>query len=126
MSKLVRSTFVILCTLVIGAGAVVPGESAEREAPTKQLTLQIETAAPALQVDKRTKEQTQTVVRNRLVALGLTLDEADRKVAALTPTDLEKLGANPEQVAMAGIEDRTLILIAVILIAPSILLLLLI
>jgi hypothetical protein len=66
------------------------------------------------------------VVKRKLTTLGLTEREAADRVAALTPADLEKLRQNPEQLQNAGIKDKTLIIIAVILIVPSILLLLIV
>ena len=120
MLKSVGTISAISCALIIGASNFGSAEAAERpdsgpQAPQGQVVVQSQ------EVD----EQTKTAVRDRLVSLGLTLDEANSKIGNLTTADLQKLGANPEQVAMAGIEDKTLILIAVILIAPSIILLLL-
>jgi len=65
-------------------------------------------------------------VRQRLASLGLSSAEAEARVDALTPSDISKLKQNPEQIAMAGIKDTTLIIIAVVLVVPSLLLLLVI
>lgn len=121
MLKSAATISAISCALMLGVGTFGSAEATEREAVSGPQARQSQVVTQFQDVH----EQTKAAVRNRLVSLGLTLDEADRKIADLTPDDLQKLGASPEQVAMAGIKDRTLILIAVILIAPSILLLLL-
>ncbi len=64
-------------------------------------------------------------VHARLMEVGLTSEDADSRLSLLSDSDIQKLAENPAQLAMGGIEDKTLILIAVILIAPSIILLLL-
>jgi hypothetical protein len=71
----------------------------------------------------RRPETTQQKLRTRLVSLGLTVDEADTRIAALTAADLQKLEKNFDQVRMAGVKDSTLILIAVILILPGLIVL---
>ena len=63
-------------------------------------------------------------VTARLLSLGLTPDEALVRVNALSEDDLQQLAARPEQLAMGAIEDKTLLIIAVILVVPSLLLLL--
>ncbi len=71
-------------------------------------------------------DATRVLVIDRLVSLGLTQQEAGSRVSKLTNEDLAQLAAHPEHVAMGGVKDRTLIIIAVVLVIPSILLLLLI
>jgi hypothetical protein len=66
------------------------------------------------------------VVTERLLALGLDAEQARMRVDALTDDDLRLFAQHPQQLARGGVEDKTLITIAVILIIPSVLLLLLI
>lgn len=108
---MVRS-IVITAVLLVGTGS---GMAAEGAAPRQ------EAAAPSTITQGRSHAE--QVVTDRMVKLGLTAEEASLRVKSLTHADLQKLGATPEQVGMAGIKDKTLIIIAVILILPSILLL---
>lgn len=110
--------------LVLGAGsAAEAARASENQAAVAQAqAVDKQPIDPAPSVDERIE----SALRTRLVALGLTPAEADIRIAALTPGDLQKLAQNPEQVAMAGIKDTTLILIAVILVVPSLILLLMI
>ena len=59
----------------------------------------------------------------QLVDLGLTQKEADSRVSLLPEAEVVQLVENPKQLGMGGIKDKTLIIIAVILILPSVLLL---
>lgn len=77
-----------------------------------------------VEFDQELAPEIRTELKTRLIDLGLTSAEAEQKLSELTPADLAKLGQNPDQLAMAGIKDTTLILIAVILILPGLLLLL--
>lgn len=81
---------------------------------------------PSTGLAQEADQRVESALKTRLMALGLTSTEAEARIAALTPGDLQKLAQNPEQVAMAGIKDTTLILIAVILVVPSLILLLMI
>jgi hypothetical protein len=115
----------LMVSFALTAG-VATAEGAEARSP--------QAAAPAKQVEvspvagpaQLPAQQVEATLKARLVKLGLSPKEASEKIAALTPADLQKLGENPDQVAMAGIKDTTLILIAVILVVPSLLLLLMI
>lgn len=113
----------ISLALVIGGavGRVEAAGSGERQARGTHARAESAQSAAAME---RSEEDAKLEVRNRLMSLGLTSVEADAKIASLTTGDLQKLGQNPEQIAMAGIKDTTLILIAVILVVPSLLLLL--
>lgn len=57
----------------------------------------------------------------QFVNLGLTDKEAEARVSQLTDAEVSQLVENPKQVGMGGIQDKTLIIIAVILIIPSVL-----
>lgn len=64
-----------------------------------------------------------TALTKQLVDLGLTEKEAASRVTQLPYEEVRQLVEKPNQVGMGGIQDRTLIIIALILIIPSILLL---
>jgi hypothetical protein len=72
----------------------------------------------------------QQVVREdlaaRLVRLGLSQEEATTRVGQLTADDLAVLADHPEQLAVGGVKDTTLIIIAGIIILPSLLIILLV
>lgn len=72
----------------------------------------------------------QQVVREdlaaRLVRLGLSPEEATTRVSQLTADDLAVLADHPEQLAVGGVKDTTLIIIAGIIILPSLLIILLV
>ena len=84
-------------------------------------------AQPELQVDATGDDQTgvtdQLVVRDQLLALGLTESEAQVRLSALRPEDISVLARDPKLNGKGGVKDKTLIIIACILIIPSILLL---
>ncbi len=102
--------------LLVGAlGAGVDAQSAAR--PTEDKT------AAEVKLAETPRPDSNRVVKDRMVKLGLTPGEADNRVKALTDADLNKLAGSPESLEMAGIKDKTLIIIAAILILPSILLL---
>jgi hypothetical protein len=58
-------------------------------------------------------EEAKALVTARLLELGLSPAEAQARVDALEVQDLQQLAANPEQLAMGGMEDKTLVLIIV-------------
>lgn len=68
-------------------------------------------------------ETLRAALSKKLVTLGLTPKEAESRVSQLTNQDIIQLTENPKQMGLGGIKDKTLIIIAVILILPSILLL---
>lgn len=70
-----------------------------------------------------TQAAARTALSQQLVDLGLTQKEADSRVSKLADAEVVRLVENPKQVGLGGIKDKTLIIIAVILILPSILLL---
>jgi hypothetical protein len=73
-----------------------------------------------------TEQVARTALTERLVKLGLTQEESESRVRQLSNQEVIQLAEKPEQVGMGGIQDKTLIIIAVILIIPSVLLLLMI
>lgn len=81
-----------------------------------------QTGQPAALPNGKSAEVRQALTK-QLVDLGLTEGEAGSRVAQLADQEIVQLVENPKQVGMGGIKDKTLIVIAVILILPSILLL---
>ena len=71
-------------------------------------------------------EGAKDLVTARLLELGLSPAEAQARVDALEVQDLQQLAANPEQLAMGGMDQKTLVLIivagAVVIVAFRILL----
>ena len=57
-------------------------------------------------------------VMSRLISLGLSREEAESRIIELTDTDIAKLAANPDQLAMGAVSSRAIIWAAVILISP--------
>ena len=57
-------------------------------------------------------------VMSRLISLGLSREEAESRIIELTDTDIAKLAANPDQLAMGAVSSKALIWAAVILISP--------
>ena len=80
-------------------------------------------AAQGLMATTNTTAQTRATLTRQLTNLGLTEKEAQARVSLLSDQEVKQLVENPNQVGMGGIRDKTLIIIAVILILPSILLL---
>lgn len=103
-----------------------------RVAAVAVLALPLLLAAPAVAEDTAdfatTPAQAHAAVRTalsqQLVELGLAQAEADARVALLQDEEVVRLVQDPKQVGMGGIKDKTLIIIAVILIIPSVILLL--
>ena len=58
------------------------------------------------------------LVMSQLISLGLSREEAESRIMELTDTDIEKLAANPDQLAMGAVSSRAIIWAAVILISP--------
>lgn len=82
-------------------------------------------AETVVALDDGSAVDARAVVTERLVALGLDAEQARARVDALTEADLQQFAQHPQQLARGGVEDKTLITVAVILIIPSVLLLLL-
>lgn len=83
---------------------------------------------PAAAQDSRAPKDAKPVavrqaLTTKLVDLGYTPSEAQQRVNQLNDQEIGQLMANPDQVGVGGIQDKTLIIIAVILVLPSILLL---
>lgn len=82
-------------------------------------------AQTALEVEAPSTDQTdvanQLVVRDQLLALGLTESETQVRLSALRPEDISVLAQNPKLNGKGGVKDKTLIIIAVILILPTLL-----
>ena len=116
---------ILAAAIAVVLGPLSGAASAE---PTKEATGDTprSTVAEQRNAPAASASDAAAVVTKRLMETGLTKDEASQRVRELTQADLQKLAEHPEQVAMAGIKDSTLIIIAVILIVPSVLLLLLI
>lgn len=126
MGRTVSATAALFLALGVGLAAAGPADS-DKKGEQQAVTASAPTAATsAPDVQTPSRSDAKVVVKERMMALGLTASEADAKVNALTQGDLQKLANNLNQVAMAGIQDRTLIIIAIILIVPSILLLMMI
>lgn len=73
--------------------------------------------------DSASEQAARAALTKQIVELGLTEKEARDRVAQLPYHEVRQLVEKPQQVGMGGIQDRTLIIIALILIVPSILLL---
>jgi len=58
------------------------------------------------------------LVMSQLISLGLSREEAESRIVELTDTDIEKLAANPDQLAMGAVSSKALIWASVILISP--------
>tara|TARA_Y100001949_G_scaffold145658_1_gene128910 strand:- start:14 stop:400 length:387 start_codon:yes stop_codon:yes gene_type:complete len=58
------------------------------------------------------------LVMSQLISLGLSREEAESRIMELTDTDIEKLAANPDQLAMGAVSSKALIWASVILISP--------
>ena len=58
------------------------------------------------------------LVMSQLISLGLSREEAESRIMELTETDIEKLAANPDQLAMGAVSSTALIWASVILISP--------
>ena len=58
------------------------------------------------------------LVMSQLISLGLSREEAESRIMELTETDIAKLAANPDQLAMGAVSSKALIWASVILISP--------
>jgi hypothetical protein len=103
-------------------GVLGVAASAQEAAPVNSGSSDQKQKAQQVTVDTASVEA-RAAVKQRLAKLGLTQEEADSRIQRLTDKDIQKLGSSPESIAMAGVKDRTLVIIALILILPSILLL---
>lgn len=127
MGRVITVTTALVFALGVGLAAQGPAGSDESREQQQAIATSDQTAVgAALDARASSASDARLLVKERMMALGLTASEADSKVNALTTGDLEKLANSLDQVAMAGVSDRTLIIIAVILIVPSVLLLLMI
>ena len=80
-------------------------------------------AQQSVTVPVESETATRGALTKQLVKLGLEEREAQSRVARLPLHEVQQLVENPKQLGMGGIQDRTLIIIALILIIPSVLLL---
>ena len=110
----------VLLSAIVGINPAIAGNEQNRKgkAATQAVTQSAATATPTTPADGPAVS-----VTKRLMDKGLSRVEAEKRVNQLTQSDLQKFADSPEQVEMGGIKDSTLIIIAVILIVPSILLL---
>jgi len=99
------SRIAVLVCAVLWAGHPVAAQSAQEQLVVQQVS------------------PLRSVLAAKLVDLGLTAQEAEARVNQLTDRDVQQLAENPQQMGLGGIKDKTLIIIALILILPSILLL---
>jgi hypothetical protein len=110
----------LLSVLGVGLSAQADGPSVDgcdKHGPKTEAQ-----ATVAVNGQKGSEVQKATVTE-RLMKVGMSRAQADQKVERLTASDIQKLADSPQSIERAGIKDRTLVIIALILILPSILLL---
>jgi hypothetical protein len=106
---------VVLLTLALGIGAVVPA-SAERIASKPDTPA----ATRAADLDRVSDAAARDGVRQALGALGLTPAEVDARLAQLSNEDLQRLAANVDQVQAAGAVPQYIWILLAIFLAVSI------